>query len=49
MNFRNDLDNEDEDSYSDDDFVEKVKMIKLIESIKRAEMTTENYAVNDII
>jgi hypothetical protein len=47
--FRNDLDNEDEDSISDDDLVCAIKFNKMVESTKRADIVTEEYAVADVI
>lgn len=49
MNFRKDLDNEDEDSFSDDDLVCAIKFNKMVESTKRADIVTEEYAVADVI
>ena len=49
MNFSKDLDNEDEDSISDDDLVCAIKFNKMVESTKRADIVTEEYAVADVI
>ncbi len=41
MHFRKDLDNEEEDSFSDDDLVCAIKYNKMVESTKRADIVTE--------
>lgn len=47
--FRKDLDNDDEDSLSDDEVIEEIKMRKCLEATQKAEAVTEQTAVRDII
>ena len=47
--FRADLDNEEEDSFSDDDEVMMIKNRKVRESTERADLATENVAIADVI
>ena len=47
--FRADLDNEEEDSFSDDDEVMMIKNRKVREATERADLATETVAIADVI
>ena len=47
--FRAELDNEEEDSFSDDDQVMMIKNRKCREATERADLATENVAIADVI
>lgn len=49
MKFRNDIDNEEEDTLSDDDLIQEIKQSKCNEMNKRADLVTEQTAISQII
>ena len=47
--FEPNIDNDDEEKYSDDEIVDQIKMHKFKERIRRTDLVTETVAVQDII
>ena len=49
MDFADDIYNDDEDGLSDDEVVTKIKVQKCREATKRADMMTEDYAIDCVV
>ena len=47
--FEPDIDNSDEEQFSDEDLIAEIKLYKTKERVKRADLTTEKVAIADVI